>query len=712
MQEKDLDYIQVLKATQEIPFNVGKKLLIDFIIGDESNKSIKKNNLSRLDSFGSLAYDKDELGEIVDNLIMNNLLEFTSVPGNKFWKVLGITNKGTSEINNPTLYKKKLSFKFKERSTVITDQDRILFRQFDFFLNNYDESQKKGITCNKEKILCIAGAGTGKTTVLTKKIEFLLKYKSVDPKKILAITFTRKAKNEMVSRLSKTNSLVNVETFNSFCEKILKSYNHIAYTRNVRVISYSDKIRLTKLALSSLNLSMGMAIDNYFSFGQRRGKTNEELSNIFMNDCFFIIDYYKLKNTEIEDFSINSPDLEEKEKAKMIYNICKELDSSMKRSGYRDFADQLVDTIKLFNNHRELIPSFDHILVDEYQDVNSIQIDLISLLNSKNLFCVGDPRQSIFGWRGSKIQHILNFESKYPGCEIITLTKNYRSTKDIVNFVNKSIITMKLPNLESSNLDKSEIKLLKFDSEDGEFEFVIQRILASEIDRSEIFVLARTNKQLVELSQRLKLRGIKCIIRSDELKRFVSDNEGSVTLATIHAIKGLEAKMVFVVGCTPNNFPCKGSEHPVIDMVKVEEYDKEEEERRLFYVAMSRAKETLYLSYSGNHYTKFINIEMKNLLDIKTPKIEIPKTKNYKLTGASSDLLSKLKDWRRDISTSQNIKPFMVLHDRTLLELIEKSPLDIKDLDTIHGFGPTKIMKYGEDILDMIKSHVTMKKTN
>ena len=702
--EKELDYLQILKTVKEIPFNVGKKLLIDVITGNESNKSVIKNRLNKLESFGSMAYESDELYDIIENLLMNNLLEFTSIQGNKFWKVLDITQKGIEELSNPTLYKKRLSFKFKEIKTVITDQDKIMFEEFGFFLNNFDTNQKKAIICGKNNLLCIAGAGTGKTTVLTKRIEFLIKFKSVDPSKILAITFTRKAKNEMVERLTKSGCMVNVETFNSFCEKILKTHSQLAYNKNVRVINYGDKIRITKLALSNINMSMDLAVNKYFSFGQRRGKTNEELANIFMNDCFFILDYYKLKNQELQDFYSDAG--EEKEKAEMIFKICKELEISMSKLGYRDFADQLVDAIKLFNKYPDLIPNYDHILVDEYQDVNSVQIDLIDLLKSPNLFCVGDPRQSIYGWRGSKIQYILNFEEKYPDCEVITLTKNYRSNNHIVNFVNTSIKSMKLPDLESNKQSNKDIHLINFETEEGEYEFIIQRLLSTKLERKEIFVLARTNRQLIELSQRLKFRNIKHVIRSDELKRSVVTSNQDITLATIHAIKGLEAEMVFVIGCSPNNFPCKGSEHPVVDMVKVEEYDKEEEERRLFYVAMSRAKTTLYLTYNGNNYTKFINNDMLNLVDkvkTKKPSIEKPIKSNYKLSSNASNLLTQLKEWRRDISSKENTKPFMILHDKTLLDIIEKQPTDIGDLDKIHGFGPVKIMKYGEDITNIIK---------
>ena len=701
--QKELEYIYILKAIDEIPFGIGKKLLIEFLQGKNKNESIKRNKLHTYNNFGTLGYDDQELNQLIDNLILNNLIKFAQVKNNKFWKVLELTEKGRNEIIEPSLYKSKLSVSFKQRETIITEQDKVAFKALEFFLSKYTDYQKKSIICDDNHILCIAGAGSGKTTVLTKRIEFLVKYRSVDPKEILAITFTRKAKQEMTTRLEKMDNLsdVHVETFNSFCENILRKHNDLIYDKEVRVITYRDRFLIIKKALESLKVGMSRVIEIYFSQGQRKTKTSEQLSNIFMNDIFFLRDYFKFKNLPIEDSAFDiSP--EHKTSFRLVIKICSYVEEYMDEHGYRDFADQLLDTIALFNKHPELIPKFNHVLIDEYQDVNSIQIKLVDLLNPKNIFCVGDPRQSIFGWRGSDIKYIINFEDKYPLAEIITLTKNYRSTEHIVDLINKSIRIMGLPDLESEVFGDKDIKLLKFNSEEKEFEFIIQKIISSSLPREEIFVLARTNKQLNELSQMMQVRGIKHVVRSDEVKRSVLAGKDEITLATIHAIKGLEADMVFVAGCSVMNFPCKGSEHPIIDMVKVGEYDKEEEERRLFYVAMSRAKKTLYLSYSGKNPTYFINKEMLSLLEKKEIDLTV-KDSLTKINGKSENLLTRLQDWRKQLSQELNIPAYIIMHDRTLVDIATKVPQTIEELESIHGFGPTKVMKYGEDLLDLIK---------
>lgn len=702
--QKELDYIFILKALEEIPFGVGKKLLIDFLQGTEKNESIQRNRLNSYENFGTLAYDNDELNVMIGSLILNNMIRLTSVKGNQFWKVMELTEKGRKEIASPELYKRKLSFNFRETETTITEQDRKNFSALGNFLEKFNEQQKKSIICRNSKILCIAGAGSGKTTVLTKRIEFLVKYCSQDPDKILAITFTRKARQEMLSRLSESHNLdeVKVETFNSFCEKILRQHNNLVYEKPVRVINYRDKISIIKKALESLKMPINQAFNIYFSWAQKRGKTEEQLANIFLNDIFFLRDYFKFKNLPIKESSFDMT-LDNKESFRMVLAVCSYVEVCMKKYGYRDFADQLLDTLSLFKKHKDMIPEYDHILIDEYQDVNSTQIKLIDTLSPANLFCVGDPRQSIYGWRGSDIRYILNFEEKYPGCEIITLTRNYRSTKPIVELINSAIKNIGLPDLESKNEGKKDIKLLKLDSEKKESEFIIQTILEASIPKNQIFVLARTNRQLNDLSQLMKLRKIKHIVRSDEMRKTTLAGKDEITLATIHAIKGLEAEMVFVIGCTTINFPCKGSEHPVIDMINVEEYDKEEEERRLFYVAMSRAKKTLYISYPGNSHTYFITDQMLNLID--KPKVDIKIKTSQKFSEVkSNDLITRLRGWRSQLSKKYNIPAYMIMHDRTLIDISMKMPTTNAELEDIHGLGPAKMIKYGEHILDMVNN--------
>ena len=615
--DDSLDYIKILRALMELPFQVGKNLLADFLNGDYGNKSVIKNRLDELDNFGKLLWDKGKIFREIDKLVTNGMVELVTSDYNKFVKVLSLTIRGRNEIVNPTLPGKKLANKIEFKKTEINDDDRRRFEGLNGFLEYFNDKQKKAIISENPNVLCVAGAGSGKTMVLTKRIEFLVKYRGVDASKILAITFTRKARQEMERRLSELGVKgVAVHTFNSFCERILRKHGAEIYGRAIRVQGYGDKILAINMALASMGLDIENVVNSYFTPSQKKFRNKNQLTNSFMNDCFSVMDYFKVTGSDEYDFS---KDVEEKEKdnAKRIYQITQYLKEHMTTQGLRDYTDQIIDTIKFFKSSPNSIPMFEHILVDEYQDVNAMQIELIELLASPNLFVVGDPRQSIFGWRGSDIGYILDFEKKHDNVDLIHLTKNYRSAKEIVEFMNHSISDMGLPDLEYHHeLKNVEIRILDFDGEKAEQEFVMGNIIDSDVPNEEIFVLARTNRQLMELSQSMKAKGIPHLVRADmgigkgdgeELK------EGKVTLASVHAIKGLESKKVFVIGANEQNFPCRASDHPAIEMIKDDNYNKEEEEKRLFYVAISRAKEILYVTYSGKKPTHFISDEMKRM---------------------------------------------------------------------------------------------------
>ena len=169
---KNLDYLFVLKALQEIPFGVGKKLLIDFLQGNRKNKSIVNNKLYLKKNFGSMVYEKDELTAMINNLIQNDMIKLNSVNANKRWKMLELSMKGKKELEDPILYRRKLAFNFRETETEITDEDRSLFEEFSVFLSRFNDEQKKAIINDKAHVLCIAGAGSGKTAVLTKRWSF------------------------------------------------------------------------------------------------------------------------------------------------------------------------------------------------------------------------------------------------------------------------------------------------------------------------------------------------------------------------------------------------------------------------------------------------------------------------------------------------------------------------------------------------------------
>jgi DNA helicase-2/ATP-dependent DNA helicase PcrA len=261
---------------------------------------------------------------------------------------------------------------------------------------------------------------------------------------------------------------------------------------------------------------------------------------------------------------------------------------------------------------------------------------------------------------------------------------------------------MGMVDLEGVQDGRTEIKLLGFDSDMVEQEFVAQRILNVNLDRKEIFVLARTNKQLIELSKLFYERGIRHVIKSEDVGKNVEASEGEVTLATVHSIKGLEAKMVFLIGVDTKNFPCKGSEHPVVEMVKVDDYDKEDEEKRLFYVALSRASDYLYLTYSGKRpssYVKGLEKYFDNLHPDQTvlEKFKVAKTEK-------GDLFGRLREWRKEVADKFGVPAYVIFQDRVLEEICSVKPLDKYDLMQISGVGESKLRRFGAEVLKIVNS--------
>lgn len=498
----------------------------------------------------------------------------------------------------------------------ITKKHKVIFDEYKEFLGNATDEQKLGIVHDAKHIICIAGAGCGKTKVLTERAKYLINSKKTKPEHVLAITFTKKAKTNMLTKLEDYHG-VKVETFNSFCEKILLKNDKLIYNQPTRVIKYGEKIQLVVRALTHLGVSMEDACEDYFEDWQKRLKDPMKLRKQFVDDCFFIRDYFISNNKKMTPLFYKIIDKKHQDSAKLIHDICIYINEFMEENGLRDYADQIVDTIKFFENNPKLIPHFDHILIDEYQDINSVQLKLVKMLNPDNVFAVGDPRQAIYGWRGSDISYITNFSNDFNDAEKVYLTINHRSTNTIVEFANKCIENMKLENLKSFNKGDNDIYLCKFINEDEEYQYIVDTILESKISRDEIFILARKNAQLFKMEEFLKANNIKFITRRDEERVEIEPKHDEVTLSTVHSIKGLEAEMVFVINASNNNFPNFVSDHPILEIIKIDSYDKEDEEKRLFYVAITRAKKTLHISYSKDKHTEYLSYSMKDMMKKK-----------------------------------------------------------------------------------------------
>lgn len=608
-------------------------------------------------------------------------------------------------------------------------------------LSKLNEEQIKPVEDTEGAVLVIAGAGSGKTRVLTSRIAYLVLNNGVDPASIMAITFTNKAADEMKTRLSTLidgTEYMWVSTIHSMCVRILRrDIDKLGYDKYFTVYDETDKDKVLKRVFAELGYDAEKLLKSAKSF----------ISNS-KNDCL-----------SPDDIKSESPYLRF---ADELIEVYREYDKQLMRSNALDFDDLLLKTYELLRTHDDVrkfyAEKFRYIHIDEFQDTNKVQLNIAKLLASVhgNIFVVGDDDQSIYGWRGAKIENILSFESIFTGAKTYKLQKNYRSTKKILQLANciiKNNLGRKDKELYTDNSDGARVETFVADDENNEATFVaiqIKNLMArTNYSYRDFAVFMRVNalsrafeqeftkygipyrifggfkfyerKEIKDALSYLKLisnpfddeaflraigvprRGIgdktlfairefaaaaglsmfDALLRLDEIsvgaaartklfnfrllidgfrefskensvpdllkyvlektsfkeqfaekteentsklyniselvnsaEQFVNDNQGAdlsdflnsvslasdtdainsddaVTVATIHAVKGLEFSCVFVAGLDDKILPIARS---------IGEIDELEEERRLMYVAITRAKERLYLTRAVSRY--------------------------------------------------------------------------------------------------------------
>ena len=354
-------------------------------------------------------------------------------------------------------------------------------------IDDLNKEQQKAVLINSGPLLVLAGAGSGKTRVLTTKIAYLIENLGVNPYNILAITFTNKASKEMSERLcnmiGEVANKLQVSTFHSFGLRILReNYQRLGYSSNFTIMDSEDTLSIIKRILKDLNLDSKIynpsAIRNKIS-----GCKNELMEPS---------DYQKYAASDFEKITLK------------VYELYKKM---LKQNNSVDFDDLLMLPIKLFKENEDVLDKyqerFKYILIDEYQDTNEAQYILTKLISNKykNICVVGDVDQSIYGFRGANYRNILNFEKDYKDAVTIKLEQNYRSTNNILeaaNSVIKNNKERKAKNLWSNNGNGEKITYFKAFNERDEAFYVIREIknlLSKGINPQDIAVLYRTNAQ-------------------------------------------------------------------------------------------------------------------------------------------------------------------------------------------------------------------------
>lgn len=373
-------------------------------------------------------------------------------------------------------------------------------------LKNLNPAQKKAVEHHQGPELVLAGAGSGKTRVLTRRIGYLINHYGVSPYNILAVTFTNKAANEMKERVKDMVGGVNrslwVSTFHSFCVRILRrEAEKLGYNKNFVIFDSLDQRKLVKEVLKSKNLdpkkTKPRSVLNKISNAKNELKTPEQMSAI--SGSFF-------DQTAAE--------------------IYEEYQKRLKENNAMDFDDLIQQTVRLFEEFPLVLEHyqerFKYILVDEYQDVNHAQYQLVNLLAERyrNVCVVGDPDQGIYGFRGADIRNILNFEDDYPDVKTIRLEQNYRSKGNILEAaqaVIKNNSSRKEKELWTDQGAGAKLELYEAKDEKEEADFVCRtakelteknELTEAELTYDDLAVLYRTNSQSRAFEDMLMKYGI------------------------------------------------------------------------------------------------------------------------------------------------------------------------------------------------------------
>ena len=363
-------------------------------------------------------------------------------------------------------------------------------------LTNLNEQQKKAVLLKDGPLLILAGAGSGKTKVLTTKVAHLIN-EGIDPKNILAITFTNKAAKEMKDRINNMvgdiSKSIQISTFHSFGLVILReNYKVLGYEKNFTIFDADDSINLIKRILKELNIDENAkAIKNAISSNKNELITPDLYENYVQTDF-----------------------------DEVVLKVYQRYQKKLKQSNCIDFDDLLILPILLFRQNPFILQKyqerFKYVLIDEYQDTNEAQYILVKMISAKykNICVVGDDSQSIYSWRGSNYKNILNFEKDYPGCNVILLEQNYRSTKKIIEASNdliKNNTIRKDKNLWTDNEEGENIHYFKAMNELDEAHYVsskINELLNEGQHLSQMAILYRTNAQSQNFEKELLLSNI------------------------------------------------------------------------------------------------------------------------------------------------------------------------------------------------------------
>ena len=538
-----------------------------------------------------------------------------------------------------------------------------------------NEQQKKGVFTTEGPVLLLAGAGSGKTRVLTHRIAYLIDELGINAWNIMAITFTNKAAGEMKERVENLVGMgsdsIWVTTFHSTCVRILRRYaERLGYDNNFTIYDTDDQKSVMK------DICKRLQIDT---------KTLKERA------ILSAISSAKDELISPREYEVSVMGDFRKQKIAQAY---REYQETLKKSNAMDFDDLIMKTVELFKNDQEVLGSyqkrFKYIMVDEYQDTNTAQFELIRLLADAhhNLCVVGDDDQSIYKFRGANIRNILDFEKVYPEAEIIRLEQNYRSTQNVLDAANAVIRNNKGRKDKTLWTDRGEgnrIHFRQFENAYEEAEFVADDVAHKKregiADYGDCAVLFRTNAQARLLEERFIVEGIPYDVVGGT--NFYARREIKDLLAYLKTIDNgrddLAVKRII-------NIPKRGIGAATIARVQ----DYADMRKISFYDALRQADEIVELGKSAAKLKPFVTmiqsfrskLEYYGLEDLIKDVIETTGYVAELEASDEEDAESRIENIDELIS---KVVSFEEMHDQpTLGEFLEEVAL-VADIDNVEN---------------------------
>ena len=523
------------------------------------------------------------------------------------------------------------------------------------YLDLLNDDQKKAVEATEGALLVLAGAGSGKTRVLTFRILHILYKKLATPAQILAVTFTNKAANEMKTRIAKLINLpidrMWVGTFHSLSLRILRQHHEeIGLKKNFLIIDTEDQLKLIK------NICDVEKID-----------TKETSAKYYLN----IIDSFKNKGISSKELKENKYRKNDAEIRK-IYTIYQ---SELIRLNLVDFGDLILHCINIFKKNNSILKKyqnfFRYILVDEYQDINPIQQKWITYLygGSKNICCVGDDDQSIYSWRGADVSNLLNFEKIFIKTKIIRLEQNYRSTKNILKCASSLISKNKGrfgKELWSENEEGEKITVSGFWETKEESIYVtdkIENLIKNNIKLSEISILFRIAAHTRSFEERLINLGLPYKIIGG--LRFYERKEVKDVIAYLRLVNNLSDDLAFerII-----NVPKRGIGKTTLSKIssysRLNNISMYEATKQIIFKTNSKAKTEIYRFIDNlNKWKKTLN----NFNHIELAKVIVE----------DSGYLDFLKKEEKNSNNPENLSRI-----ENINEFIES----LKDFENLEGF--------------------------